>query len=303
MRRLVIIFGCEGFIGRNLLDKISHDNRFDVLGVDKEAEVGYAKNNVAKLKLDILEKDSVEKIEKFLSGNDYKNISIVHLVGVSDVTQCGENKALAYKLNIESLKNACRICLNFDVKRIIFSSSALVYGTKYDGLISENRTLKPETLYAENKIEAEDYLLNNFSEIAVILRLSNVYGPDGNKNTVTSAALEQLRNNRLKLKEYLSMRDFLYIKDAITAFEAVLFGAPSFKVYNIGTSIGHSIYDFCSEAAKILHKEDLLPRIDEDVRPVNKLVLSCERIKNDLGWHPAYTLSNGITELVGNNGQ
>ncbi len=296
---LFVIIGCEGFIGRNLLSKLSIHDHVDILGIDKALSTVQWPGNVSKLGLDILDhQESRAKLRSFLKDRQYRSISIVHLVAVPDVSVCQEHSAQASDLNVRSLENACRMFLEVGVTKIIFSSSGLVYGTKHKGEILEDAPLNPESVYAKNKIVAEEYLLKNFSDKAVILRLANLYGPAGTKSTVLSTILEQLKNNRLELREYTSIRDFLYIKDAVRAFELALFNVPHFNVYNVGTSIGHSVYECCAIAARILGKESLLPLTEHQAIRDNSLVLSSERIKKDLGWDLSYTLEKGISEMV-----
>lgn len=301
-RRIVIIVGCEGFIGKKLLDKLSSGNQIDILGIDKTVKENYVKQNVSILKLKVLKPGDINSIKYFLIKRNSGEICIVHLAGASGVWECQNNQAESYRLNIESLKNICGIASDFNVKRIIFSSSALVYGTKYKEDISEEFLVNPETAYAKNKVEAEDYLLNNFPDKTVILRFPNIYGSGGHKDTVVATVLEQLKDNYLQLKEYVSIRDFLYIKDVVSAFELVLSCAPSYAIYNVGTSIGYSIYDLCVIAARVLRKERLLTRQKENSQIVNKLVLLSERMKNDFSWRASYSLESGIREMAGVNG-
>ncbi len=296
---LFVIIGCEGFIGRNLLSRLSVDGRVEVLGIDKTLKVVPLPDHIKKLEMDVLDcHESSIRLSSFFKDKEYQRISIVHLAADPNVSHGTE----AFDFNIKSLENVCQVFDRWGITKIIFASSGLVYGARQKGEISESALLNPESDYAKSKIRAEEYLLKNFADEAVILRLSNLYGPAATKSTVLSTIIEQLKNNCLQLQEYTSIRDFLYIKDAVRAFESALFNSTHFNTYNVASSKGHSIYECCAIAARVLHKESLLPLIEYQAIADNSLVLSTDRIKKDLGWNAKYTLEKGISEMVSSYG-
>lgn len=294
---LVVITGCDGFIGRGLISELSEES--DILGIDVAIKNKHIRDNLKFLELDILNLRHLSEVKGCIEN--FQDIYIVHLVGMSDANQCQRNKEAAYNLNVKSLLNVCKIFQEYRLKRIIFPSTALVYGMKYQGLIDEDFLPKPENVYAETKLEAEN-VLAGFSRknriSGTILRLSNVYGSGMNSDTLIPTVLRQLKSSCLNLKEYKSIRDYLYIKDAIRALRLCLSLQSEFNIYNVGTSVGYSVHDLIKIIAGVLGKKESVPEFKTDTNVADKLVLSHNRIKKDLRWEPSHSLEDGIRDMI-----
>jgi nucleoside-diphosphate-sugar epimerase len=115
--------------------------------------------------------------------------------------------------------------------------------------------------------------------------------------------LRQLNNAKLALREYASIRDYLYIKDAVRAFKSAVFSDHRFDVYNVSTSRGYAVDEVVRIAAKALKKEGPAPEAGSGPAGAGKLVMSHARIKRDLGWEPRYDLDKGIGEVVRSRAQ
>lgn len=294
---LVVVTGCDGFIGRGLISGLAEGIK--ILGIDVVIKNRYTRDNLQLLEADILNLKHSCKVRKYIENS--QDIYIVHLVGMSDVNQCQQNKEMAYDLNVKSLLNVFRIFQDYRVKKIIFSSTALVYGVGYQSLIDEDFLPKPENVYAKTKLEAENILID-FSRkhrtSGAVLRLSNIYGSGMKRDTLVPTVLRQLKNSCLNLKEYKSIRDYLYIKDATKALKACLFLQSGFNIYNVGTSIGYSVYDLVKTISGIVKNEESIPEVKFDTNTADKLVLSHNRIKKDLDWEPFYSLEDGIKDMI-----
>ena len=300
---LVLITGCAGFLGRNLINELA-SKEVDVIGIDKAVEDGHDRKNTKIVKSDILSEKGISGIRRDLDKAGNKEIYLIHLMGITGTEECERDKVLAHEANVKSTEIVWKLAGDYGMKKVVFSSTALVYGTKYEDQIDEECPPFPENAYARTKLEAENYLIGNSvgsKTASVILRLSNVYGPGMNKNTVVSTILEQLGADYLKLREYKSVRDYMYVGDVISAFIAAIFSECRFKVYNVGSSAGYSVWDLARIIAAATDKEKVVSEMklsEEVIEGGSRLVLCCDRIKSDLKWKPAYDLKSGIKRTI-----
>ncbi len=183
---LVFIIGCSGFIGTHLIKNLAYKD-IEIIGVDKIIKNDYDSKNIKIIKLDISNQEGVSILRDELGKISDREICLVHLAGISDATICERDKVLAYQLNVKATQDIWSISSDCKIKKLIFSSTGLVYGTQHKGLITEEYPTLSENTYARTKLEAENYLLNKSVASGVscmVLRLANVYGPGMSRNTV-----------------------------------------------------------------------------------------------------------------------
>lgn len=296
---LVFITGCAGFIGKHLMNELAVKG-IDIVGIDKVVEHGYDRKNVKISRLDILSHAGISSLRRDLDKVKNKDIYLVHLMGISDIEECERDNTLVYDVNVKSVKILWELSDNYCMKKVVFPSTALVYGTKYEDRINEEFPPFPETVYARGKLEAENYLASNSvgSKVPlVMLRLSNIYGAGMKENTVVNTILKQLSAGFLRLREYKSIRDYVYVSDVVNAFILSIFSECKFKVYNVGSSVGYSVWELAKTIAGVVDKEKIVLGMElneNEIKGGSKLALCCDRIKSDLKWNPIYNLESGI---------
>jgi len=206
MYRRILITGCAGLVGRevlNVLDTITDKSAFDVLGVDN-----------------LLYEDDFLHPCKFQRGNvgdssfmqmilkNYKPTHIIHLAGIVGDAVCSARPKEAYEANITSLEI---LRDNFD-GRIIWMSSCSVYGAN-DNLVNETSPLNPLSLYAEMKVQGEAILKD---KNALILRLGTLHGISGrfrNDLIVNVLAIRALIEKTLSIYGGAQYRPLLSVHD------------------------------------------------------------------------------------------
>ena len=207
-----------------------------------------------------------------------------------------------YKVNIGKI---C-VMLKANVKNIIFSSSAAVYGNSLDTLISEKSHLNPLSSYGASKLVAE-YNLQTFSKLfglnSISLRLFNVYG---NGQSSEAGVVRKFLKNISKdvpleiFGDGMQTRDFVHISDVIEAFYCAIrnIEAKRGEIYNIGSGSATSINELASllisskeKDLQVIHK----PALEGEIKD-SKADISLA--KNDIGYSPQIPLSDGLASLV-----
>ncbi len=248
--------------------------------------------------LDNLSNSKVEVVDKIkkITGKDFKfyeqdlcneekldslfkneNIdAVIHFAGLKAVGESVEKPILYYQNNLDSTLTLCKIMNKYNVKKIVFSSSATVYGSQDILPIKETASLSTTNPYGSTKLFIEyilDDIYNSDNEWSIIkLRYFNPVGahesgligedPNGIPNNlmpyVSKVAIGELPNlnvfgNDYNTKDGTGVRDYIHVVDLakghIKALEYIDKNKGSIAV-NLGTGIGYSVLDIVNAYEK-----------------------------------------------------
>ncbi len=299
-----LVTGGAGFIGKHLVAKLLRDQHeitiFDNFSLSSKNNITHLlENGVSLVTGDILDYDL---LLKSMSNHDF----VIHLAAQTSVSRSITDPKTTADIIVDGTVNVLKSCVKTNVKNLIFSSSAAVYGNSLDTLISENSQLSPLSSYGASKLVAE-YNLQAFSKFfglnCISLRLFNVYG-DG-QSTDAGVIKKFLKNisDETPLEIFgdgTQTRDFVHISDVIQAFSCAIRNIETKhgEVYNIGSGSATSINDLASllisskgKDLQLIHK----PALEGEIKD-SKADISLA--KNDIGYSPQMSLSNGLASLV-----
>ena len=300
----VFVTGGAGFIGMHvipmLLERDYKVRIFDnMFRGDREA-VGQlvATGNVELIDQDVRYGGAVQNAMKGCE-------SVIHLAAVS-INKSVADPYESVDINMVGNHNVFAAAADQGVRRLVFASSASVYGDPKKLPMHEDDELSPLTPYCIAKRSGEDLL--GFYERTkglswVGLRFFNVYGP-GQKTTAYYTSVINHFVNRLRQglppvidgKGEQSM-DFIHVTDIARSVVAALESEKDNVPVNIGTGIDTSV----AELAKILINAvgvDVEPQFNPRDVLVSRRAADITRAKEVLGWEPTITVEDGMTELV-----
>ena len=246
----VVVTGGAGFIGSHLTEQLLASGHF-VTVVD-DFSTGQRGNLPSHLSLSILEKNVLD-----CCAEDFPDRvnAIAHLAAIPSVSQSWDEPLAVHQNNLSTTVALIELCRRLHIPKIVFASSAAVYGDCGDQPINENAPKSPLSPYGLQKLTSERYGQLFASETGIhfiALRLFNVYGPRQRANSVYSGVIsifiDAMRNNR-PLTLYgdgLQTRDFIYVRDVVAAFEAALLQSnnrESFVTCNIATGKSTSLVE------------------------------------------------------------
>ena len=298
------ITGGAGFIGRHLVAKLLHDKHeitiFDNFSSSSKNDITHLlEDGVGLVTGDILDYDL---LLKSMPNYDF----VIHLAAQTSVSQSVANPKTTADIIVDGTVNVLKSCVKTNVKNIIFSSSAAVYGNSINTLLAENAQLSPLSSYGASKLVAE-YNLLAFSKLfglnCISLRLFNVYG---NGQSSEAGVIRKFLKNISEdapieiFGDGVQSRDFVHVSDVIQAFYCAIrnIEAKRGEVYNIGSGTATSINELASllisskgKDLQVIHK----PALEGEIKDSKADISLAE---NDIGYSPQVSLSDGLANLV-----
>lgn len=293
----VVVTGGAGFIGSHVVVKLLQQ-QCQVTVIDN-LSTG-CKENVPKdvkfIEIDICSKKLVEVFvrERF--------DAVVHLAAQTMVPVSLDRPDYDCQVNIVGTVNVLEACRISGVKRVVFSSSAAVYGDVKCLPIMEDVAKQPTSFYGLSKLTVERYLQmyqQIFGLEYVILRYANVYGErqgDGGEGGVISIFTRKINEGEIVTVygDGAQSRDFVYAGDVAAAnYQALITGNIN-TIYNISTQVEVSINQLIEVLGKITGKQ-----VEKSYSPVRagdiyRSALSNQAALGQLGWHADMLLSDGL---------
>ncbi len=302
----VLVFGGAGYIGSHVVLSLL-DEDYSVVVYDNLLN-GW-KENVPQ-GVEFIEGNILDKEKVYEAFRDNNIDAVIHLAGVKAAGESMENPGKYSENNISGTINIMNACIDNNVKNILFSSSATVYGCPEYTPIDENHKLNPENYYGFTKLEIERLLawyskLKDFNYVA--LRYFNAAGYDienrvkgleKDTGNLLPIVMEVASGKREGLKIFgddydtpdgTCVRDYVHVNDLAQghalALKYLLNGKGNLIV-NLGTGKGISVKEIVEKAREITGKtikSEIVPRRLGDPAIV---ISSYDKAKEILGWEP-----------------
>ena len=306
----VLVTGADGFIGSHLTEALLEK------GYDVKAFTYYNSFNSWGW-LDMLPKEKLAQIEIF-SGDirDPNGVReamwgmdmVFHLAALIAIPFSYHSPDSYVDTNIKGTLNVLQAARDFNLERILITSTSEVYGTAKYVPIDENHPFQGQSPYSATKIGADrlaESFYRSFRLPASIVRPFNTYGPRQSARAVIPTIITQLLSGKeeIKLGSLTPTRDFNYVKDTAAGFIAIAesdktvgeeINIASQKEISIGELAGEIIRQINPKAKIVCDEQRLRPEKSE----VNRLLGSNEKIKRLTNWEPKFSFEQGIEETI-----
>jgi len=232
---------------------------------------------------------------------------VYHLAALPFIPDSYVNPQEFFRVNVEgSIGIMWQAIQSSSVERFMYISSSEVYGTAQRIPMGETHPTLPHSTYAVSKLAADRAVFTLHKEHgfpAVILRPFNTYGPNITQPYIIPEIAIQLLdgNDRLRLGNVESSRDFTFVEDVATAIVlASLKGEAIGEVINVGSGKDIKIIDLANLIAQIVGRTFLLEKDPSRLRPydVGRLVCDNSKARRLLGWEPKVALEAGLKKTV-----
>ena len=232
----VLLTGGAGFIGGYVLDALANTG-VDVRICDIREPV-HARNRP----IEVIRGDAtnLEVLVRAVAGVDV----VIHLIGVRDAQLAEADPDTSFRRNVLSLHNVLEACRLGGVRRVVFPSSAAVYGRTDKVPVSEEDHTRPTGIYAYHKWLCEELIRGYRATYGVhytIFRVFNAWGP-GNRNIIDHCIRAVKDGQPITVFGADQLRDFIFVGDVARAFALVVGnGVPEDRTINLGTGRGWTI--------------------------------------------------------------
>ncbi|KAF6245742.1 NAD-dependent epimerase/dehydratase family protein [Nitrosopumilus sp. b2] len=293
----ILVTGGAGFIGRHLVESLSENHSITIYdNLSNSTKPSF--ENIDFVKGDILDCDTLEKSSKGFDG-------IIHLAAKSDVTESVIHPEETMNVNVNGTQNVLKVCVQNKIKKIIFASSAAVYG-EHDEIITEESKTNPLSPYGKSKLQAEEKIKiysKKYNLDAIVFRMFNVYGKGQTlqyAGVITKFAENILQNIPLTIYgDGRQTRDFISIDDVVEAYHCALDNNQEKKsiIYNLGTGVETSITHLAKLMIEISGKNLEINYVDGKKGDINHSVADVALAKNELGFVAKTKLREGLTKI------
>jgi UDP-glucose 4-epimerase len=300
-----LVTGGAGFIGSHIVDELASMD-IDTYIID-DLSTG-SLDNLARHK----DSDNVHIIRGDARDVDLhlKGIGIdvvFHEAAIASVPRSVSHPTLVHDANVNTSLTILNYCVKTGVKRLIFASTAAVYGV-IEGRAVEDMVCRPASPYGASKLSIEDYLhayRQSYGLEAVALRYFNVYGSRqrfSDYSGVITVFANRVRNGQSPIiyGDGSQVRDFVHVDDIVQANILAMESAAAVgESFNVASGNGTSILELSRMIKRIMGTPDL-PNIAAPARPGDTKVgiASIDKIISRLGYQPRIGMEKGLAGVI-----
>jgi UDP-glucose 4-epimerase len=304
----ILVIGGAGFIGSHVVEELTKEDVKEIVIYDNfcRGTIDNLKSALRDPRVKIYEVGGdicqTDILDSAMKGVDY----VIHLAALW-LLQCYEYPRAAFDVNIRGTFNVLEACIQHRVKRLIYSSSASVYGDAVEIPMTENHPYNNKTFYGATKVAGEQMCRafhHRYGLNYVALRYMNVYGPRQDYKGVYIAVIMKILDRidqelpPIVYGDGSQSYDFVYVSDVARANIGALKSATTDKFYNIGMGTQTTIKELCEFILKITGKDYEIQFEPAGQTFVTNRVGSTEKAKKDLGFEARITLQEGLRSLV-----
>jgi len=300
MNMNILITGGSGFIASHVVDALAGQGH-DVVVLDlRPRQYGQNAAGVAFVPGSFADEVTL--------GAAIRDHAITHVVHAGwAIPQTPGGLAQDEQDNVLPTLRLIETCARNAVRRVLFFSSAGVYGVPSHDLVDETHATNPISTYGAAKLTCEKYLqvarhLHGLEY--VIVRPSSVYGPGQDPNrrlgVINIFVNKALRSQPVTLRgDGSSLRDYLFISDAASAIaQMTLAEEAANRVFNLGAERGYTLQELVDEIAQVLGCQVAITREPPAKFEIPRMMLDATRLRETLGWQPRVSLREGIAKTA-----
>jgi UDP-glucose 4-epimerase len=307
-----LVIGGAGFIGSFVVAELLKENVKQVVIYD----------NLARGKKEYLEGSLKDpRCTFYPAGGDIREIDVLNdaMKGMDCVfclaalwlLHCKDYPRTAFDVNIAGTFNVLEACVKNNIKKLVWSSSASVYGDAVELPMTESHPFNNRNFYGATKIagEAMATAFNDRYGLQVIgLRYMNVYGPHQDQTAAYTGVIP-IMLNKIDANEAPVINgdgsqayDFIYVEDVAVCNIKAMRSDVEFGFYNVGTGVQTSIKELCDTILELKGsdlKVTYKPYSPDDARAlVQNRIGSTVKAEKELGFSYTYSLKEGLKKLI-----
>ena len=304
----VVVIGGAGFIGSHLVDNLIREDVREIViydnfcrGTHKNISVALKDSRVKVFDLggDILQTDILNEA---LKKADY----VFHLAALW-LLHCQDFPRSAFHVNMEGTFNVLEACVKNNVKRLIYSSSASVYGDALQIPMTEDHAFNNKTFYGATKIAGEQMARafhHRYGLNYVGLRYMNVFGARQDYKGAYIAVIMKILDNLDQGKRPVlygdgtQAYDFIYVEDVAKANICALKANTTDEFYNIGSGTQTTLKQLAEQILKLTNSSLEIQYEPQTQSFVTNRIGSTAKAQRDLKFKTSISLEEGLKRVI-----
>lgn len=308
----ILVTGGAGFIGSFVVKELLKHDVAEVVIYD----------NFARGKMENIEESLKDpRCSIYPNGGDIRDIDVLndaminkdyvfHLAAMW-LLHCKDFPRTAFTVNVEGTFNVLEACVKNNIKKLIYSSSASVYGDAVEVPMTEEHPFNNKNFYGATKISGEAMCTayhDRYGLPVIGLRYMNVYGP-GQDQTAAYTGVVPIMLNKIDANEAPVINgdgtqayDFIYVEDVARCNVDALTSDVDHGFYNVGTGVQTKIRELCDTILKLKNSDlqvTYKPYSADDARAFVKNRIGCPvKAEKEIGFKYKYDLEAGLLRLI-----
>src|SRR5215510_2483250 len=302
----IAVIGGAGLVGSHIVDQLVHTDVEEILvfdnfvrGTQRNVEQASSSSKVRLVVGDIRDRTALRQL---LEGVDY-----VFLLTALWLGECVSQPRDALEVNVVGIYNVIELCKELGIKKVVYSSSASVYGDAVQVPMTEEHPFNNRTFYGATKIAGEQFFrafydMHKLNYVG--LRYMNIYGPrmdyKGTYVSVIMKVLDRIEQGQppIIFGDGSQSYDFVHVNDVARANILALKSDASDEFFNVGMGVKTSIDELVARLIEITGT-DVKPEYQpQEQMFVTHRVGSTEKAERMLGFRATVPLEEGLQSVV-----
>jgi len=308
----ILVIGGAGFIGSHVVAELLKTDAGRVIVYDNFARgkrsyiEPYLRDPRCTMFLDGADIRDTDLLDAAMQGCDY----VFHLAAMW-LLHCKDYPRTAFHVNIEGTFNVLEACVRHKIKKLVYSSSASVYGDAVEVPMTEEHPFMNKNFYGATKIAGEAMchaFYDRYGLDFVGLRYMNVYGPHQDQTAAYTGVIP-IMLNKIDVNESPVINgdgsqayDFIYVEDVARCNVLACQAEATDEFYNVGSGVQTSIKELCDLILELKHSElkvTYKPYSEDDARRLVQNRIGCpQKAEQDLGFTYKDDLQAGLRRLI-----